>query len=161
MPLVAVPVLSVTSFSTTFPFSFSRSSNSAPGRAALLVESVFLMTSFPYGCASFILTFWTFPVSFTVNFTSSAMRYPSGACSSRRVYSPTGSFSTICGLSVDVQLSTFFPSLSRMISFAPGTSLESAMSFLLISTLVTSSSIWCFCTSFVFSTVNSILSAVT
>ena len=143
-PLVATPSSSVTRVATAFPDFLIRSSNSAPARGEPSSASVFLRTSFPTGRASFISAFWISPVSLTSKDTSSAIRYPSGACSSRRVYVPTGSFSTICGSLSDTQLSTTFPSLSRIVSFAPGTSLESVMSVLLISTFVTSSSIWCF-----------------
>lgn len=77
--------------SRTFPL-LSRNSNSTPFSGSPDDLSVLLRMTFPLAVSSFITTFWISPVSFTSNVTSDVRRYPFGACSSRKVYLPIGSF---------------------------------------------------------------------
>ena len=143
LPAISLPLISCglsvdVHSSTTSPFS-SLIWRVAPGISLSPVMSFLLMDTLV--TSSFMVTSVTFPVSSTVNFTSSEYAYPSGACSSWSVYSlPAISLPLIsCGLSVDVHSSTTSPFSSLIWRVAPGISLSPVMSFLLMDTLVTSS----------------------
>ena len=144
LPAISLPLISCglsedVHSSTTSPFS-SLIWRVAPGISLSPVMSFLLMDTLV--TSSFMVTSVTFPVSSTVNFTSSEYAYPSGACSSWSVYSlPAISLPLIsCGLSEDVHSSTTSPFSSLIWRVAPGISLSPVMSFLLMVTLVVSSS---------------------
>ena len=76
-----------------------------------------------------------FPSESIVNSTSSAIKYPSGACISLIIYVPAFKLFTTCGLSVDVQLSITFPFESNNSSLAPAISSPIVISCFDIGTL--------------------------
>ena len=144
LPAISLPLISCglsvdVHSSTTSPFS-SLIWSVAPGISLSPVMSFLLMDTFV--TSSFMVTSVTLLVLSTVNFTSSEYAYPSGACSSWSVYSlPAISLPLIsCGLSEDVHSSTTSPFSSLIWRVAPGISLSPVMSFLLMVTLVVSSS---------------------
>ena len=117
-------------------------SSSSPAISFLLISTILSIISI--FCVSLSLL--------TVNSTSVAITYPSGAYSSCKVYvSPSTKFLILCASLVEVHSSTMLPSLSNTFSSAPSIS-SPPMSFLVISTIL--SIITTFCVSFVFSTLN-------
>ena len=132
-PLILWGSFVLVQLSTTSPFSFI-TLISAPSISLPPISSFVIVTTL-----SIIVTFCVSAVFSTVNLISVDLTNPSGARSSRSVYSfPTVNPSIVWVLSVDVHSSIRLPSSSTTDNFAPSSSFSPVISVLLISVRVVS-----------------------